>query len=148
MKRPFGRGTTRSLGGLTITMVINHVSKSWDDPPSRPPPQLNLEHGQKGKQQQAATAAWVGSSQCMGVVSASSFSSPIWKGSHTPILRGRNLSPWLLTMYTSHGMIHPRKNHQVSHTLQLVGDVFFSLWRIELCIKPSHFLRSVGCPYH
>ena len=29
----FGRGTTR-LRGLTITMVINHVSKSWDDPPS------------------------------------------------------------------------------------------------------------------
>ena len=22
------------LRGLTITMVINHVSKSWDDPPS------------------------------------------------------------------------------------------------------------------
>ena len=36
LKMPFGRGpTTRSLGGrLAITMVINHVSKSWDDPPS------------------------------------------------------------------------------------------------------------------
>ena len=32
--RPFGSGTTRILSGLTITMVINHVSKSWDDPPS------------------------------------------------------------------------------------------------------------------
>ena len=32
--RPFGRGpTTGSLGDLP-TMVINHVSKSWDDPPS------------------------------------------------------------------------------------------------------------------
>jgi len=25
MKRPFGRGITQSLGGLTITMVINHL---------------------------------------------------------------------------------------------------------------------------
>ena len=31
--RPFGRGITL-LRGLRITMVINHVSKSWDDPPS------------------------------------------------------------------------------------------------------------------
>ena len=37
IKRPFGRGpTTRSLGDL-LSMVINHVSKSWDDPPSRAP---------------------------------------------------------------------------------------------------------------
>ena len=33
--RPFGRGIT-PVGGLTITMVINHVSKSWDDPASIP----------------------------------------------------------------------------------------------------------------
>ena len=31
--RPFGRGTILSLGDL-LTMVINHVSKSWEDPPS------------------------------------------------------------------------------------------------------------------
>ena len=31
--RPFIRGITLPRG-LTITMVINHVSKSWDDPPS------------------------------------------------------------------------------------------------------------------
>ena len=34
MNRPFGRGPTTPLRRLTITMVINHVSKSWDDPPS------------------------------------------------------------------------------------------------------------------
>ena len=34
MKRPFVRGPTTLLRTLTITMVINHVSKSWDDPPS------------------------------------------------------------------------------------------------------------------
>ena len=33
MKRPFGRRTTL-LRGLTITMVINHLLYSWDDPPS------------------------------------------------------------------------------------------------------------------
>ena len=32
--RPFGRGTAL-LRGLTITMVINHVSIHWDDPPSK-----------------------------------------------------------------------------------------------------------------
>ena len=32
--RPFGRGPTTLLRGLTITMVISHVSESWDDPPS------------------------------------------------------------------------------------------------------------------
>ena len=32
--RSFGRGTT-PLRGLTSAMVLNHVSKSWDDPPSR-----------------------------------------------------------------------------------------------------------------
>ena len=31
--RPFIRGIT-PFRGLTITMVINHVSKSWDGPPS------------------------------------------------------------------------------------------------------------------
>ena len=31
--RPFGRGTTL-LRGLAITMVINHLRPSWDDPPS------------------------------------------------------------------------------------------------------------------
>ncbi len=29
MKRPFGSGPTTLLSGLTITMVINHVSESW-----------------------------------------------------------------------------------------------------------------------
>ena len=33
-ERPFGRGpTTRSLGDF-LTMVINHLHPSWDDPPS------------------------------------------------------------------------------------------------------------------
>ena len=32
--RPFGRGpTTRSLGDF-LTMVIDHLRPSWDDPPS------------------------------------------------------------------------------------------------------------------
>ena len=31
--RPFIRGIT-PVRGLRITMVTNHVSKSWDDPPS------------------------------------------------------------------------------------------------------------------
>ena len=34
MNRPFGRGPTTLLRGLTITMVINHLRLSWDDPPS------------------------------------------------------------------------------------------------------------------
>ena len=33
--KPFGRGPTTLLRELTITMVINHVSEFWDDPPSR-----------------------------------------------------------------------------------------------------------------
>ena len=32
--RPFIRGPTTLLGGLTITMVISHLRPSWDDPPS------------------------------------------------------------------------------------------------------------------
>ena len=32
--RPFGRGPTTLLRGLTITVVINHLRPSWDDPPS------------------------------------------------------------------------------------------------------------------
>lgn len=31
--RPFGTGRHPILRGLIITMVINHISKSWDDPP-------------------------------------------------------------------------------------------------------------------
>jgi len=34
MEWPFGEGITPARG-LMITMDINHVSKSWDDPPSR-----------------------------------------------------------------------------------------------------------------
>ena len=37
--RPFGRNKP-SNRGLTITIFINHVSKSWDDPPSSPPYKL------------------------------------------------------------------------------------------------------------
>ena len=38
VNRPFGRGPTLPdlLGTKTITMVISHVSESWDDPPSNP----------------------------------------------------------------------------------------------------------------
>ena len=37
-KRPFGRGTTRSLGGNNDHHgTINHWNKSWDDPPSNGP---------------------------------------------------------------------------------------------------------------
>ena len=40
MKRSFVRGSHNPiLRGLTITMVINHVSESWDDPPSISPSQ-------------------------------------------------------------------------------------------------------------
>ena len=34
-KKAIWKGNKPILRGLTITMVINHVSKSWDDPPSR-----------------------------------------------------------------------------------------------------------------
>ena len=34
MKRPFARGPTTLLRGLMITMVINDLRPSWDDPPS------------------------------------------------------------------------------------------------------------------
>ena len=33
--RPFGRGPITLLRGPTITMVINHLRPSWDDPPTR-----------------------------------------------------------------------------------------------------------------
>ncbi len=32
--RPFGRGTTNPTKGTKLTMVINHLRPSWDDPPS------------------------------------------------------------------------------------------------------------------
>ena len=32
--RPFGRGPTTPVRGRNLTMVFNHVSKSWEDPPS------------------------------------------------------------------------------------------------------------------
>jgi len=39
-KRPFGRGINQPdpWGTITITMVINHLGPSCDDPPSRIPP--------------------------------------------------------------------------------------------------------------
>lgn len=38
MKRPFGKGRTRSLGGL-LSMALDHLP-NWDDPPSRKIQQL------------------------------------------------------------------------------------------------------------
>ena len=83
---------------------------------------------------------------------------PVWKGSHNPILRGRNRSPWLTT-YPSHGMIlqvdptYPASFTPVSfplasHSLKLLHAVMATprVHGAKSHRRNAHRMTYFGCP--